>query len=105
MARLYEIGTAPFGATTLASKFTKRSPEMLPDRAPMLRPGVLPSRFNIFGRRLGWGRKLLRSWVTGWLELAIALNSGMTFCGLLAETTRKGKYPEFGFDFWPVLEP
>ena len=34
-ARLYEIGLVPFGATTLMSKFTMRSPEMLAELDPM----------------------------------------------------------------------
>ena len=31
----YETGMLPFAATTLMSKFTRRSPEMVPLRAPM----------------------------------------------------------------------
>jgi hypothetical protein len=33
--RLYEIGSAPFAATTFMSKFTSRSPVTLPLTAPM----------------------------------------------------------------------
>jgi hypothetical protein len=34
-ARLYEIGVDPLGATTFASKFTSRSPEIVADWLPM----------------------------------------------------------------------
>ena len=44
-----------------------------------MRPSVLPSRFNWLVRRLGCGRVLRRSWNTGWVEVARALNSGITF--------------------------
>ena len=33
--RLYEMGAAPFGPTTLVSKFTNRSPLMVGELAPM----------------------------------------------------------------------
>ena len=32
---MYVTGTLPFGATTLASKFTMRSPEIVPDCPPI----------------------------------------------------------------------
>jgi hypothetical protein len=35
VARLYEMGLAPFGATTLMSKLTIRSPEMPAEAAPI----------------------------------------------------------------------
>ena len=35
VARLYAMGAAPFGATTLTSKFTIRSPDMVGEVAPM----------------------------------------------------------------------
>ena len=34
-ARLYEMGASPLGATTLASKFTRRSPEIVAEKLPM----------------------------------------------------------------------
>jgi hypothetical protein len=42
-------------------------------------------------RRLGCGKGLVESYITGWLEVAVVLNCGMTFSGSLAETSRTGK--------------
>lgn len=47
----------------------------------------------MFGSKLGCGSALKLAWVTGWLEVAVALNSGITFKGSGAETNLAGAYP------------
>jgi hypothetical protein len=58
----------------------------------MSRPAV-PFWFNMFVSKLGCDSGLVLLWVTGWLEVAVALNSGITFSGSGAETSLAGAYP------------
>src|SRR5271169_3439635 len=75
-------------------------------RIPMVRACLLPSRFSMLNRKLGCGNGLLRSCVTGWLEVELALNCGITFRGSGADTTQFGKYPNrVGLTPFPVLAP
>src|ERR1039458_2716951 len=74
-------------------------------RTPMLRPRVLPSRFSMLDRKLGCGKGLRRSRITGWLEVAIMLNCGITLRGSLAEIVRTGVYPNVELTTFPALEP
>src|SRR5215469_4476550 len=60
-------------------------------RVPMARAGVTPSSFSINARRLGWGSALLRSCITGWLEVADNENCGIAFQGSTAATARTGR--------------
>src|SRR5208282_2855587 len=45
---------------------------------PMFRPCVAPSRFSMFASKLGCGSALIRTCVTGWLELLAIANCGIT---------------------------
>ena len=73
---------------------------------PMARPWVVPPvSSSIVCSRLGCGSGLLRACVTGWLEVAVAANCGITFSGSPAETARSGRYPKTGLETFPVLVP
>src|SRR5271169_5117176 len=72
---------------------------------PTARPGVTPSRFNIVISRLGCGRALLLTCVTGWLEADEVLNCGMRFNGSPEEAARTGRYPYTGRTVLPELVP
>src|SRR5208283_2817890 len=73
---------------------------------PMVRPGVTPSRFSMFGSKLGCGNGLMRACITGWPELDVSANCGMTFSGSPADTAHTGKYPRVaGIVVFPVLLP
>ena len=61
---------------------------------------------SIWLRRLGCGSVLERSWVTGWLEVAVGLNCAMTFSGSPAAAIQTGRYPYFCVSAtFPVLVP
>src|SRR3974390_2503034 len=72
---------------------------------PTGRAETSPFSFNINGSRLGWGNTLLRSCVTGWLEIAVGLNCGTKFNGSPANANRVGKYPNFRRTCLPILVP
>src|ERR1035441_8145102 len=59
-------------------------------RGPVVRADDWPVRVSMLASRLGCEYALLRSCVTGWLELEVALNSYMTLRASGNDTRRWG---------------
>src|SRR5215469_3695080 len=71
----------------------------------MERPCRVPSKSSMFALKLGCGYELLRTCMTGCLEVELRLNCRNTLSGSAAEVTRLGRYPNSCGLVFPVLLP